>query len=83
VKNDDPNPISEMTGETRITAEAVRALAATADLPLDPERAEDLAERLTVWLTAANELSEKMSAPEHLPLAPITSFTQPDPELVE
>jgi Asp-tRNA(Asn)/Glu-tRNA(Gln) amidotransferase C subunit len=72
-----------MSGETRIDAEAVRALATAAALPLEPERAEDLAERMTVWLTAANELNEKMSAPEHLPLAPIASFTHPDPEVSE
>ena len=72
-----------MTDETQITAEAVRALATAAALPLDPQRAEDLAERLSGWLTGANELSEKMSAPEHLQRQPITTFTHPDPELSE
>jgi hypothetical protein len=72
-----------MTDETGIDAEAVRALATAAALPLEPERAEDLVERLTVWLDGANELSEKMSAPEHLQRTPITSFAHPDPELSE
>lgn len=72
-----------MSGETQIDAEAVRALAVAADLPLAPERAEDLAERLALWLEAANELSEKMSAAEHLPRGPITNFTHPDPEVSE
>jgi hypothetical protein len=72
-----------MSGETQITAEAVQALAAAADLPLAPERAEDVAVRLAGWLEAANELSEKMSAPEHLQRGPITTFTHPDPEVSE
>ena len=72
-----------MTGESQITAETVRALAAAADLPLETERAEDLAERLAAWLEAANELSEKMSAPEHLQRTPIANFTHPDPEVSE
>jgi hypothetical protein len=69
--------------ESEINAEAVRTLATAAELPLEPERAEDLAERLSVWLEAANELSEKMSAPEHLQCGPITSFAHADPELSE
>jgi hypothetical protein len=72
-----------MTDESGITAEAVRTLAAVAELPLEPERAEDVAEGLTVWLAAANELSEKMSAPEHRQRGPITTFAHPDPELSE
>jgi hypothetical protein len=72
-----------MSGEAQINAEAVRKLAVAADLPLDPERAEEIAERLAGWLEAANELSEKMSAPEHLPRGPITNFTHPDPEVSE
>jgi Asp-tRNA(Asn)/Glu-tRNA(Gln) amidotransferase C subunit len=72
-----------MTDGTPITAEEVRALAAAADLSLEPERAEEMAERLAGWLTAANELSEKMSTPVHLPRAPITSFTHPDQEVSE
>jgi hypothetical protein len=72
-----------MTDEFRITAEAARTLAGAAQLSLEPERAEDLAERLTGWLVAANELSEKMSAPEHRQRGPITNFTHPDPEVME
>ncbi len=72
-----------MSGESQITAEVVWALAAAADLPLEPKRAEELAERLAVWLEAANELSEKMSAPEHLQRTPIANFTHPDPEVSE
>jgi hypothetical protein len=69
-----------MTDESRITAETVRTLAAVAELPLDPGRAEDVAEGLSVWIAAANELSEKMSAPEHLQRGPIATFTHPDPD---
>ncbi len=72
-----------MSEQPRITAEEVRALAAAADLPLAPERAEEMAERLADWLTAANELSQKMSAPVHLRQIPVTNFTHPDPELGE
>jgi hypothetical protein len=72
-----------MSGETRLDPEAVRTLAVAADLPLEPPRAADLAERLTLWLAAANELSAKMSAPEHRQRAPITSFTHPEPEVLE
>jgi hypothetical protein len=71
-----------MTDEL-ITGEAARQLASAAELPLPPERAEDLAERLTVWLVAANELNRKMSAPEHRALGPITNFTHRDPEVLE
>jgi hypothetical protein len=74
---------SETTEESGLTAEAVQALGSVAELSFEPERAEDLAERLTVWFAAANELSEKMSAPEHLQRGPITTFTHPDLELSE
>jgi hypothetical protein len=73
----------ETTGERRVTAEDVRALATVAELSLEPERAEDVAERLTVWFAAANELSEKMSAAEHLQCVPIANFTHPDSEVSE
>ena len=72
-----------MSEQKRVTAEEVRALAAAADLPLDPKRAEEMADRLADWLTAANELSEKMSVPVHLPQTPITSVTHPLPEQSE
>jgi hypothetical protein len=72
-----------MSDQPPITAEEVRSLAAAAALPLEPRRAEDLAERLAGWLSAANELSEKMSAPEHRQRGPIANFTHPDPEVLE
>lgn len=72
-----------MNDGSPIDAETVRALAATADLPLDAERAAAVAEGLAAWIPAANELNEKMSAPEHRELIPITVFTHRDPELTE
>jgi hypothetical protein len=74
---------SETTDGPGLSAEAVQALGSVAELSFEPERAEDLAERLTVWFAGANELSAKMSAPEHLPRGPITTFTHPDSELSE
>lgn len=62
---------------TAVTPETVRALAQLAALPLPPERAESLAPQLAAWLTAANELSWKMSAAEHSAVLPATVFTQP------
>jgi len=58
-----------------VTPETVRTLAAIADLPLAEGRAEVVAELLAEWLPAANELSRKMSAPEHQTLLPATVFT--------
>ena len=66
-----------MTPPTEVNAETVRTLAELAALPLSPERAAALAPQLAEWLTAANELSRKMSAAEHAALMPATVFTQP------
>jgi hypothetical protein len=57
--------------------ETVREIARAADLPLGPERPALIAPQLATWLDAANELSRKMSAPEHLTLTPITVFRHP------
>ena len=66
-----------MPDETRLDEAAVRALAHAADLPLPADRAALVAEQLSTWLTAANELNRKMAAPEHLGVTPITVFTHP------
>ena len=66
-----------MSDETRLDEAAVRALADAADLPLPAGREALVAEQLSTWLTAANELNRKMAAPEHLGVAPITVFTHP------
>ena len=66
-----------MPDETPLDAAAVRALAAAADLPLPADRERLVAEQLTTWLAAANELNRKMAAPEHLAVTPITVFTHP------
>jgi hypothetical protein len=62
-----------------IDEEAVARLAAAADLPLPAERRALVAGQLAEWLGAANELSAKMSAPEHRSLMPATVFTHLDP----
>jgi Asp-tRNA(Asn)/Glu-tRNA(Gln) amidotransferase C subunit len=56
---------------------AVAALAKAADLPLAEDRLRPVAAQLSDWLTAANELSRKMAAAEHLTVTPITVFTHP------
>jgi len=53
------------------------ALAAAAGLPLEPGRAAIAGALLDAWLAPANELSRKMSAPEHMALLPATVFTHP------
>ena len=53
------------------------ALAAAAGLPLAPGRAAIAGALLDAWLAPANELSRKMSAPEHMALLPATVFTHP------
>lgn len=62
-----------------LSAEDVRSLAATAGLALDEERVQPVADLLSAWLPAANSLSEKMSAPEHLSVLPITVLVHPRP----
>jgi hypothetical protein len=61
-----------------LTEQTVRALAAAAGLPLGAERAALVAPQLAGWLTAADELSRKMSAAEHWTVPPVTVFTHPD-----
>jgi hypothetical protein len=59
----------------------VPALARTADLSLDKDRAAIVGELLAAWLPAANELSRKMSAVEYTTLLPITVFTHASPDI--
>jgi hypothetical protein len=56
-----------------------RALAAAADLPLPADRETLVGEQLEAWLAAANELSRKMSAPEHWMVTPVSVFVHPEP----
>ena len=57
------------------------ALAATAELPLGTGRAAIAGALLAAWLPAANELSRKMSAIEHIALLPATVFTHAAPDI--
>jgi len=67
--------------EARLPAQALaETLAQTADLPLATGRATSAGALLAAWLPAANELSRKMSAPEHAALLPITVFTHAAPD---
>ncbi len=63
-----------------MTEETVRELAHAADLPLGEERLALIASQLGEWLGAANELSRKLSAPEHWTILPITTFRHPGVE---
>ena len=56
-------------------AALARTLAAVADLPLAPGRAEIAGELFAAWLAPANELSRKMSAAPYATLLPATVFT--------
>lgn len=60
--------------------EVVQVLADVAGLPLAPGRAAVVAALLAAWLPAANELSKKMSAVEHIGLLPATVFAQVPPD---
>lgn len=60
-----------------VSPDDVRSLAATAGLPLGEDRVGPVAELLAAWLPAANELSHKMSAPEHIETTPITVLVHP------
>jgi hypothetical protein len=57
--------------------DSVGEIARAADLPIGPERPALIAPELAAWLQAANELSRRMSAPEHRTLSPITVFRHP------
>jgi hypothetical protein len=56
-------------------AARVRVLAHYAALPIAPEREAIVAAILDSWLTAAEELSRKMSAAAHQGLVPVTVLT--------
>jgi hypothetical protein len=60
-----------------LDAEGVRVLAEAAQLPIPDDRLPLVARQLGEWLTAANELNRKMSAPEHQTVTPITVFVAP------
>lgn len=64
-----------MADEPSLNHETVRALSTAAELQLTSARATLLAPQLDLWIRGANELSRKMSAPEHWLLSPVTSFT--------
>jgi hypothetical protein len=68
---------------TNVSEEAARMLSGIADLPVAPGREAAIADQLTDWLTAANELSRKMSAPEHWTVLPATVFRHVDTEGVQ
>ena len=58
-----------------MSAALARVLAELADLPLGSGRDQIVGGLLAAWLPPANELSRKMSAPEHTALMPATVFT--------
>lgn len=60
---------------TQSRDERIRALAQSANLELSDEHARGFAMTLLAWIEDANELSSKMSAPEHLERIPITVFS--------
>lgn len=62
-----------------LSREDVLSLAATAGLALDEDRVGPIADLLGVWLPAANSLSVKMSAAEHVGVVPITVLVHPRP----
>jgi hypothetical protein len=66
-----------MEAQTQISEAVVRSLAAAAGLPLAEGRETLIASQLRIWISGANELSRKMSEPEHSRLAPIEVFTHP------
>lgn len=57
-----------------IDEDTVGALAEVADLPLSVDRHAAVLDVLGAWLPDANELSRKMSAPEHWTVTPATVF---------
>ena len=67
-----------MPERTDITEHTTRALAAATNLPLAAEREAVVAAQLAEWLTAANELSRKMSGAEYWTVTPVTVFTHPE-----
>jgi len=67
-----------MTERTEVSEAAVCTLADLAGLPLAEGREALLAPQLSDWLTAANELSRKMSKPQYQTIVPATIFTHPN-----
>lgn len=59
-----------------VTAESIDRLCALANLPVPAQRRPVLAAMLSGLVAAANELSRKMAAAEHRPVAPILRFPQ-------
>ncbi|WP_432571306.1 hypothetical protein [Kineococcus sp. SYSU DK005] len=57
-----------------MTPEHVHAAAVHVGLPLDEERAQAVAELLSQWLPAAEQLNERMRAQAMAEVAPITVF---------
>jgi hypothetical protein len=66
-----------MTTDRTVDEAGVVALAGAASLPLPEDRLPQVAAQLADWLAAANELSRKMGAAEHLSVTPITVFIHP------
>jgi hypothetical protein len=66
-----------MGEQSSLTEADVRALGGVAGLPLAAGRSAVVAPSLAVWVSLANELSRKMSEPEHRALAPVVAFAHP------
>lgn len=65
------------TGHSGIDEDGVRALARVAGIPVRDGEWSAIADVLAAWIPNANELSAKMSRPEHLTVTPATVFTHP------
>jgi hypothetical protein len=65
------------TGPSGIDEDSVRALARVAGIPVREGEAAAITGVLAAWIPDANELSRKMSRPEHWTVTPATVFTQP------
>lgn len=66
----------------RITPEDLEPFERLADLTLKGERRKGVADILSAWVPAANELSRKMAEPRHRGLTPNVRFTHPFSEEV-
>jgi hypothetical protein len=69
--------------DSGISPQALRMLAAYADLPLAAGREAAVAAVLGAWLPDVDALSRKMSAPEHQELTPATTFIHPSVDEAE
>ena len=65
-----------MTREEPVTAESIDRLCSLARLPLPPARRRALAPMLAQLVSAANELSLKMSAARYRAILPILRFPE-------